>query len=170
MDCERCKAGAMEPERVRRFSPPLVAFGSLLWIPALLILVFGTIAGLITIGGVSADAPGIERARAIAVGGLKLVDGMPPAVVSEFETSGRISPTRVEGLRRDQQMQVQVIVQNYETTIASLTKGDPVTRTLGRFGQPVATLLIPIGIAGWIFTLRKQVWRCPRCRHVIDPD
>ena len=55
MDCERCKAGGMEPVKIRRFPRAWVALGYLIWIPAVLALAVGTIGSFVTIGRGPAD-------------------------------------------------------------------------------------------------------------------
>lgn len=167
MDCERCITSKMDPARVRRFSSGLVTTGYLLWIPAAVILALGTLTSLVAFPRALVDPAREARARALTVDGLKNIGGLPAAVMTQFEATGQIDPASIDRLPHEQQLQLEVVMRGYRTALGSAA--DPVTSALGGLSRPLAYLLIPFGAAGWILTLRKTVWHCPRCGHNTEP-
>jgi hypothetical protein len=169
MDCERCATGKMEPIRGRRFSNGLVTLGYVLWVPAAAILILGTLTGFVSGGRLFADRSGATQARQLAADALRRIDGVPPDVVTEFATTGTIARASINRLGHEQQLQLQAVLQGYRTSLSSIAARDPVTTALGSLSGPLAFLLIPVGVTGWILTRRKTLWRCSHCLHVADP-
>lgn len=169
LTCEKC-SGQMATDRIRRFSPGLVVIGYTLWIPALLLLLGASACGVLVVGSTTSTAgQQVTEAERTALERLRSIEGLPPAVVGEFERTKRVDQSTLDTLDAAQRGQVEAAVSSYDATLVGSGIGSGMAMGGSMLAVGAAYVLgIPFFIIGLVLTLKKNVWHCGQCGYVFD--
>jgi hypothetical protein len=170
MQCDKCHQGQMHPTKVFRLSGCLVAIGFIILIPCFVLLCFAVLAGVIgTAATGSATITVTERAKQETVVKLQAIEGLPAAVVSDFQLDARISDETFASLTSIQSNEVRRLQSSYDAMISGAALG---TGFAALFGGGLVIIMfviaIPGLIVGFVLILRKKVWRCQMCGYIFD--
>jgi len=161
MTCDTCKTGEVRMIKVQRFSPRLVVVGHVLWILAL-------VAALATgwYQYTSGSAAGtIDLAKENAVSKLRQIDGVTPAIISDFEDDGEISETELSRLEPNERAEVEKILSDYRTGVFDTGGAGAAGWILYVAIYVLCGAVLIIGVA---LTLKKELLRCDNCGVTVE--
>ncbi len=118
MECEKCKAGTMEPAKVFRASGCLAAIGYALVIPSLLALAFAALVAILGLIVGAGTVGAMKKAQGQAVQRLKAMPDLPPQAVKDFQQYSFITPQVQLRLTEKQRREVEAILADYRKSTA----------------------------------------------------
>jgi hypothetical protein len=170
MTCDKCHAGAMVQDRIRRFSSGVVVLGYLLWIPAAFLALGATSCALFV--GASAAKTVVDlsaKQKAETLGQLWAIDGLPKFVSEEFERTSTVSQSTINSLPMRQSAAVAQVMALRDADRAGGAIGTAISGGVSFVLVAIAyAVAVPTFILGLVFTLRRSVWRCGSCGYVFD--
>ena len=147
-----------------------MAIGFIVLIPCFLLLCFAILFGALgTAATGSASVTVTEHTKQETVTKLQAIEGLPAAVVTDFEPDGRISDETFATLTPAQSNDVRRLQSAYTAAVAGATVG---TGLAALFGGGLVIIMFAIAIpgliVGFLLILRKKVWRCQACGYIFD--
>lgn len=170
MECDKCSAGVMRKTKVFRFSGCLVAIGITLLVPSLLALLLATfiaITGTAATGAATVEVA--ERQKAETIESLSQIEGLPTAVLSDFEDDTIVSEATLSALTPEMRNEVEAVIAAHQLATVGAAAG---TGMFAAVGTAVVVLIyvisIPALIVGFVLILRRKVWKCGGCGYIFD--
>ena len=158
------------PTKVFRLSGCLAVVGVFLLVPSILLFCFAVLTGVLgtaATGSASVQSRNDDKQKATAE--MRAIEGLPSAIVAEFETNRKVAVEMLSALtpaQSNEVMRVQTAFQLKREMTSAVTGIAAVFG--GGFVLVMLALSIPGMIVGGILILRKKVWKCPACGYIFD--
>lgn len=171
MTCGKCKKGELELIKVRRFPAGVANIGYGLATLALL-AVLGVGGYLYRYGPGGTVVSAIEVVKQDAVTKLKQIDGVTPAMITDFEDDGQIATASLDALNGDVRSEVDRVLEEYRAATINLPANAMITTSGGSWSWWIGILAgcVILLVFGLWLTLSKDAWRCPSCGTTTADD
>jgi hypothetical protein len=171
MTCGKCKKGELELIKVRRFPAAVANIGYGLAALALL-AVLGVSGYLYKYGPGGTVTSASEVVKQDAVTKLRQIEGVTPAMITDFEEDGQIATASLDALNGDVRSEVDRVLEEYHAATVNLPANATVPGSGGSWATWIAILVacVILLIAGLWLTLSKDAWRCASCGATTVDD
>jgi hypothetical protein len=167
--CEKCGQGEMASDKVYRMSGCLVMIGYLFVVAGALIMLGAVGFSFLGLSAGTKSLPETLARENARTEGKMAEAGLPPFVIEEYHRTKTVSSRTLGALPQEDRRKADRILSSSTAGKTGAVVGTAGMAVCGgAFTMAALAAGLPMFVLGFLFVLKRKVWRCLKCGYIYD--